>query len=255
MPSSASGNASIDATAAGCPARANASAAIARRRHADVCREASRLHTFHESRDELRAAAEQAQASADLRHPGGGRHQAHRWREAERERRELRKRRLFRRKVARLLHELGRKRVRGGQQHLLAQPGGTRGVIQRDDARHMPAAVHDERPRVHLWRPGAREDVQRERWESERGPEHPEISEGEGAKRASGTRQDELVDNVNDLATPRYLGSQIPDSDNPISARSSARRCASFAQKNSSSCGGLTVVPASIACTWPRWWI
>ena len=45
---------------------------------------------------------------------------------------------------------------------------------------------------------------------------------------------------------------QIAASESPISASSAARRWASFAQKNSSSCGGLTGVPASIACACPR---
>jgi len=46
-------------------------------------------------------------------------------------------------------------------------------------------------------------------------------------------------------ATP---SSQIMDSVHPSAAKSAARRSASPAGKNSSSCGGFTVVPASMAC-------
>jgi hypothetical protein len=38
----------------------------------------------------------------------------------------------------------------------------------------------------------------------------------------------------------------------PRAANSSARSGASSAQKNSSSCGGWTEVPLSMACAWPR---
>ena len=55
-----------------------------------------------------------------------------------------------------------------------------------------------------------------------------------------------------DSAVPCYRGSQIRASDSPSSASSFARSAASFAQKNSSSCGGATGVPASIACACPR---
>ena len=41
----------------------------------------------------------------------------------------------------------------------------------------------------------------------------------------------------------------------PNSRNSSRRSASSPARKNSSSCGGFTPVPASIACAWPRWWI
>ena len=39
----------------------------------------------------------------------------------------------------------------------------------------------------------------------------------------------------------------------PSARTSAARRCASLGIRNSSSCGGATAVPASIACAWPRW--
>jgi hypothetical protein len=41
----------------------------------------------------------------------------------------------------------------------------------------------------------------------------------------------------------------------PSSANSVARKDSSPAEKNSSSCGGMTDVPLSIACACPRWWI
>ncbi len=51
---------------------------------------------------------------------------------------------------------------------------------------------------------------------------------------------------------PPYVPPQIVASVQPSSANSAARSGASPTEKNSSSCGGRTLVPASIACAWPR---
>jgi hypothetical protein len=53
-------------------------------------------------------------------------------------------------------------------------------------------------------------------------------------------------------AVERSYSRQIVASVHPSSANSPARSGASATAKNSSSCGGGTAVPASIACAWPR---
>jgi len=53
-------------------------------------------------------------------------------------------------------------------------------------------------------------------------------------------------------ALPAPRGSQTASSVHPRSANSPARSFASSAGKNSSSCGGGTVVPLIMACAWPR---
>src|SRR6185436_4881949 len=136
--------------------------------------------------------------------------------------------------------ELRCERQCAGNQLLRTDACGPCRGVGRDDTWVMAAAGDDERTRI-VRRDRARENVERQRREEETGPEH-----------AASTR---VVETPDAAGQAEALALQIASSDSPSSASSAARRWASFAQKNSSSCGGFTCVPESIACAWPRWWI
>ncbi len=139
--------------------------------------------------------------------------------------------------IALAQHEVGRERERRRDELPGAHSGIARGGVGADDARRASAGGHRERHRGVSGRVPSREDVERQRRQEAGRPRAWRSAGSESVHRAEGS--------------PR--GSpQIAASESPSSASSAARRCASFAQKNSSSCGGLTGVPASIACAWPR---
>ena len=197
-----------------------------RGRDAEAIGVAQRVRAAGQPRDEPRQAAEQAQAGADVGDDRIGRREARHRRERQRPGGELRERAGFGVDVAIAQHEIGRERQRAGDRAGRRGCRVARGGVGRDDARIVAAAADDERTlRVAAMR--TREDVERQRRESSR-------------PRPRSAR----------CVHPPEVA-ELP-SDRPSSASSRARRWASLAQKNSSSCGGVTGVPASIACACPR---
>ena len=183
-----------------------------------------------------RQPAEEPQAAADLDEHRGGRREGDDRRELCRPRRHGFERGGLGLRGALAQHEVGRERERRRDELPGAHSGIARGGVRADDARRASAGGHRERLRGVSGRVPPREDVERQRRQEDACPEHGE------ARRKSAHRAE---------GSPR--GSpQMAASESPSRASSAARRCASFAQKNSSSCGGLTGVPASIACAWPR---
>ncbi len=86
------------------------------------------------------------------------------------------------------------------------------------------------------------------------------LAETAGAmKVADGLAPGAVIGPLNDMKAVEKVeahiatySSQIVASVHPSSSNSAARSGASATEKNSSSCGGGTDVPLSIACAWPR---
>ena len=197
-----------------------------RGREREPRRVAQIVRAARELRREPPQASEEPQTAADLGQHRVRRRERHRRRELRGPGRDRRERRGLELRITIAERDVGHERKRRRDELAWHDGGGVRGGIRGDDARVMPAGRDGERTRGVGRRERAGEDVERQRRQPQARPQHD----------------------------ARYVR-QIVCSDNPISANSAARRCASFAQKNSSSCGGLTGVPASIACACPRWWI
>ena len=87
------------------------------------------------------------------------------------------------------------------------------------------------------------------------GREGHDEAEGAWRLRASGERQHERGGEEG-ASRGHSRSPQMARSEKPSAAKSPARSGASPALKNSSSCGGgAALVPLSMACAWPRWWM
>ena len=165
-------------------------------------------------------AAEKAQAAADLGKHRIGWRERHRRRELSRPGRDPGECRTLELAIAVAQHDARGEDERRRDKLLRRDGGIERGGIGGDDVRIVAAGSDGERPRGVSRRLRSREDVERQRRKQQAGPQHVVRPNAGIITRASGALF------------------QIVASDSPISASSAARRCASFAQKNSSSCGG-----------------
>ena len=203
---------------------------VGRGRDAEPARVAQVAGARHELRHERPQPTEQAQAAADVGDHGIGRRETRKRREGQRPRGDLRERAGFGGLVAIAQGEIGSERERPRHELPVTDPRRLRSGIGHHDARIVSPAADDERTRGHRGVEPAREDVEGQRWEEETGPQ----CHG----RMTWRRQ--------------ACCGQMAASESPSSASSRARSGASLAQKNSSSCGGATRVPASMACACPR---